>query len=147
LHTELQASLGSLRKYQQSYYPVWEPSYEPYVTAQYEALQYPGFEQASRVSALTYQMIYEQPVLYEFRNLDVPTLLVIGQEDRTVVGKNLLSKQVALAHGNYPALGRWLQQQVKGSKLVPLAGVGHIPHIQVPDNFLRAVIPFLAANE
>jgi pimeloyl-ACP methyl ester carboxylesterase len=51
-------------------------------------------------------MIYEQPVVYEFKNIKQPTLLIMGQEDRTVVGKNLLSKDVAAQHGNYPELSR-----------------------------------------
>ncbi len=87
-------------------------------------------------------MIYEQPVVYEFKNITHPSLLIIGQEDRTVVGKNLLSKEVAAQHGNYPALGRWLQQQIKTSRLVELKGVGHIPHIQVPATFKKEVLNF-----
>src|SRR5205085_2259847 len=73
---ELKANLESLKKYQQSYYPVWKPEYEQYVTAQYEALQTPNFQQATWASALTYQMIYEQPVLYEFKNITAPTLIM-----------------------------------------------------------------------
>ncbi|HEY0058297.1 MAG TPA: alpha/beta hydrolase, partial [Flavisolibacter sp.] len=72
-----------------------------------------------------------------------PTLIIIGQEDRTVVGRNLLSKEAAAAHGNYPQLGRWLQKQVRGSKLAELRGVGHIPHIQVLPQFREQVLSFL----
>jgi pimeloyl-ACP methyl ester carboxylesterase len=88
-------------------------------------------------------MIYEQPVVYEFRNITRPTLIIIGQEDRTVVGKNLLSKEEASRHGNYPQLGKTLQQQIKGSRLVELKGVGHIPHIQAVADFNQAVLKFL----
>jgi pimeloyl-ACP methyl ester carboxylesterase len=140
---ELKATYESLKKYQQSYYPEWKPDYEPYVAAQFAALQIPEFKQATWASALTYQMIYEQPVVYEFKNITQPTLLIIGQEDRTVVGKNLLSKEVAAQHGNYPQLGRWLQQQIRNSKLVELKGVGHIPHIQALPFFKTNVLSFL----
>jgi len=139
---ELKATWQSLKQYQASYYPQWRPDYDQYVTAQYEALQLPDFPRATWVSALTYQMIYEQPVVYEFQNIKCPTLIVIGQSDRTVVGKNLLTQQEAGAHGNYPALGRWLQQQIKRSKLVPFPGTGHIPHIQEPQRFIETVLPF-----
>lgn len=142
--TELKATMASLRQYQQSYYPQWKPEYEQYVTAQYDALQQPGFKQATWASALTYQMIYEQPVVYEFKNIAVPTLIIIGQEDRTVVGKGLLEKAVAAQHGNYPQLGRWLQKEIKGAELVELPGVGHIPHIQAPEDFRKAVLQFIA---
>lgn len=140
--SEMKATWESLKAYQQSYYPQWKPEYDQYVTAQYEALQRPDFKQATWASALTYQMIYEQPVVYEFKNINCPTLIVIGQTDRTVVGKNLLTKAQAAQHGNYPALGIWLHEQIKGSKVIPLPGVGHIPHIQQTDVFLRQVLDF-----
>jgi pimeloyl-ACP methyl ester carboxylesterase len=140
---ELNANYESLKKYQQSYYPEWKPEYEPYVAAQFAALQSPDFKQATLASALTYQMIYEQPVVYEFKNITQPTLIIIGQEDRTVVGKNLLPKDVAALHGNYPQLGKWLQQQIKNSKLVELPGVGHIPHIQALSSFKTSVLSYL----
>lgn len=140
---ELKATYESLKNYQKSYYPEWKPEYEPYVAAQYEALQYPDFQQATWASALTYQMIYEQPVVYEFRRISQPTLIILGQEDRTVVGKNLLSTEEAARHGQYPQLGRMLQQQIKGSRLVELKGVGHIPHIQALPQFQQAVLGFL----
>ena len=140
---ELKATFESLEKYQQSYYPVWKGEYEQYVTAQHEALQTPNFQQATWVSALTYQMIYEQPVLYEFKNVAAPALIIIGQEDRTVVGKNLLSKEAAAKHGAYPQLGRWLKGQIKNSKLVELPGVGHIPHVQSLQDFKKEVLSFL----
>jgi pimeloyl-ACP methyl ester carboxylesterase len=143
---ELKADYASLKKYQESYYPQWKPEYEPYVAAQYAALQIPDFKQAIWASALTYQMIYEQPVVYEFKNVTSPTLIIIGQEDRTVVGKNLLSKEVAARHGQYPQLGRNLQQQIKGSKLAELKGVGHIPHIQSPDAFKKELLQFLQSQ-
>lgn len=142
-NNELKANFESLKKYQQSYYPEWKPEYDQYVTAQYEALQTPDFKTATWASALTYQMIYEQPVVYEFKNVAIPTLIIVGQEDRTIVGKNLLSREVIAQHGNYPQLGKWLQRQIKNSKLEELKGVGHIPHIQSLERFKTAVINFL----
>jgi pimeloyl-ACP methyl ester carboxylesterase len=44
---ELKATYESLKAYQQSYYPAWKPEYEPYVAAQYAALQHPDFKQAT----------------------------------------------------------------------------------------------------
>lgn len=140
---ELKATYESLKNYQKSYYPQWKPEYEPYVAAQYEALRYPDFQQATWASALAYQMIYEQPVVYEFRRISQPTLIIMGQEDRTVVGKNLLSKEEAARHGQYPQLGKMLQQQIKGSRLVELKGIGHIPHIQALPQFRQALLAFL----
>ena len=143
---ELKATPDSYKKYQQSYYPVWKPEYDQYVMAQAESLNKPDFQQTALVNAVTYQMIYEQPVVYEFKNIKLPTLFVIGQLDRTIVGKDLLEKNVAAAHGQYPVLGKRINDQVKNSILMELEGVGHIPHIQVPDVFQREVLRFLRSG-
>jgi pimeloyl-ACP methyl ester carboxylesterase len=143
---ERKADYASLKKYQQSYYPQWKPEYEQYVAAQAGVLNRPDSLQAAWANAVTYQMIYEQPVLYEFKYIQTPTLMLIGQEDRTIVGKGLLSKEAMAQHGQYPALGRWFHQQIKNSKLVELKGVGHIPHVQVPGVFQKEVLPFLGGK-
>jgi pimeloyl-ACP methyl ester carboxylesterase len=141
--SELKADYASLKQYQQSYYPAWRPEYEQYVAAQLAALQKPDPKQAAWASAVTYQMIYEQPVVYEFGKITQPTLIIIGQADRTVVGKNLLPKEIAQKHGNYPQLGRWLHGQIKTSRLIEMPGVGHIPHVQSLRDFKERVLEFL----
>jgi pimeloyl-ACP methyl ester carboxylesterase len=88
-------------------------------------------------------MIYEQPVVYEFKNIKQPALIIIGLEDRTVVGKNLLSKQDVAKFGQYPLLGKKLKGEIKGSRLIELKGVGHIPHIQVPEIYRQHLLQFL----
>ena len=143
LKQELSATYESLKQYQQSYYPEWKPEYEQYVAAQWDAMQKPDFSTAAWASALTYNMIYEQPVVYEFGYLRVPTLLVIGQADRTVVGKALLPESERGNRGNYPELGKAAKAKIKGSKLVALQGVGHIPHVQAPELFRAALLEFL----
>lgn len=132
-----------IKMHQQSYYPEWKPEYEQYVKAQAEPLYKPHFEKTAWANALTYQMIYEQPVVYEFRNISVPTLLIIGQADRTVVGKNLLSDEQKKVHGQYPELGKKMHEEIQGSKLVELEGVGHIPHVQEFGKFKEALFDFL----
>lgn len=143
---EVGATYESYKKYQQTYYPQWKPEYEQYVAAQAEDLKRPDFKEVAWVNALTYEMIYEQPVVYEFKNIKAPTLLIIGQADRTIVGKNLLSKDVADEHGNYPELGKKTHEAIKGSQLLPLPGVGHIPHVQSPEAFQKAVLSFLKSR-
>ncbi|NBB18949.1 alpha/beta fold hydrolase [Runella sp. CRIBMP] len=140
---EKNATYESYKKYQQSYYPAWKPAYEQYVKAQAEALSEPVFPQTAQVNAFTYEMIYEQPVVYELGNISVPTLLIIGQADRTVVGKEYLTAEQKKTHGNYPVLGKKANQQIKGSKLVELEGVGHIPHIQDTERFQKEILKFL----
>lgn len=140
---EQSSTLASLKKYQMSYYPEWRPEYDQYVAAQYDMIQVPDKKTAAWASALTYDMIYQQPVVYEFNRIKSPTLIIIGQADRTIVGKGLLTKEVAETHGQYPQLGENLQRQIAGSKLVKLPGVGHIPHVQAFNEFMKYVLTFL----
>lgn len=88
-------------------------------------------------------MIYEQPVVYETANIHVPTLLIIGHADRTIVGKNLLTEEQKSKYGQYPSLGKKLHQSIKSSTLVEMYGVGHIPHIQNLEGFKKALFQFL----
>ncbi|MGI8638014.1 MAG: alpha/beta fold hydrolase [Segetibacter sp.] len=140
---ERQTTYESLKKYQQSYYPVWKPEYEQYVQAQLDASLLGDKDTNALVSALTYQMIYEQPVVYYFDKIKAPTLLLIGQEDRTVVGKNMLNEEQKKQYGQYPTLGRKTKSAIKNATLIELAGVGHIPHIQALDTYTNRLIAFL----
>jgi pimeloyl-ACP methyl ester carboxylesterase len=140
---ERQATYESLKKYQQSYYPVWKPEYEQYVQAQLDASITGNKDTNALVNALTYQIIYEQPVVYYFDKIKAPTLLIIGQEDRTVVGKNLLTDEQKKQYGHYPTLGKKIKSLIRKSVLAELAGVGHIPHIQSLAAYSRQLLTFL----
>jgi pimeloyl-ACP methyl ester carboxylesterase len=140
---ERNATYESYKQYQQTYYPQWKPEYEQYVQAQAADLTAPGFEKTAWCNALTYQMIYEQPVIYEVNKIAVPVLLMVGGADRTIVGKALLSDSLKAAHGQYPQLAQAFKAQVKDCRLLILPGVGHIPHIQEPAQFEASLNDFV----
>jgi pimeloyl-ACP methyl ester carboxylesterase len=144
---ELLATYESYKKYQLSYYPTWREEYEQYVKAQAKILDQYDFRLAAWANALTYQMIYEQPVCYEFKNIKARTLLIIGTEDRTIVGKDKVPKELQSKHGQYQLLGKEVKQEITGCQLVELPGVGHIPHIQALPSFKKAVLDFLIDKE
>ena len=144
---ELSSTYESYKKYQQSYYPTWKSEYEAFVEAQAKSLTQPDFPQTAWANALTYQMIYEQPVCYEFKNVKAKTLIIIGQEDRTIVGKTRVSKELLNIHGQYPIMGKQIHEEIKESTLVQLTGVGHIPHIQELETFKKHVISFLNSKK
>ena len=140
---EKSATYESYKKYQQSYYPAWKPEYEQYVAAQAEELADPLFDNIARVNAVTYQMIYEQPVVYELNRITVPVLLIVGKADRTIVGKEYLSDEEKQQHGLYPQLGEKAAGVIKNCKLIELEGMGHIAHVQDLDKFAAALFSFL----
>jgi pimeloyl-ACP methyl ester carboxylesterase len=137
------ATYDSYKKYQQGYYPSWKPEYEQYVQAQAQDLNSKNFDAIAWNNALTYQLIYTQPVVYELKYLKMPTLLIAGSEDKTIVGKGYLNDSVKNQHGNYPELAQQAKQQIADCRLIIIPGVGHIPHIQEPEKFKEAVMNFL----
>ncbi len=141
---ELNATYESFLNYQKSYYTSWKAEYEPYVRDQAWVLATGEYPRAALASALTSEMIYEQPVCYEFSRIAVPTLLIIGHEDRTVPGKARLSPEIKAVAGDYPKLGKKTHETIPGSMLVEVQGAGHIPHIERPQAFDQALAGFLA---
>lgn len=143
--TELKTSPESVKKYyQSSYFPIWRSDYDYLVRIGAGVAYSSDFPRYARVSAMTFTMIYEQPVVYEFPNIKTPTVLFVGLEDKTVVGKALLSKEEQARHGQYRVLGKQTAAKIPGAKLIEFEGVGHIPHIQIPDKFIASLLAQLA---
>lgn len=143
--TELRTTEERMRNYHASYYPGGYPqAHNQWLLPLVAQRRHPDFPAVAVANALTFDMIYQQPVCYEFDRVRAPTLLIIGQQDRTVVGKGLVQDPKVLAQlGQYPALGQRTARAIKGSKLVELPGVGHIPHLQEPQQFHAALLAFL----
>ena len=142
--TELKASAESIKKYyQSSYFPQWKSEYDYLVRIAAGPTKSSDFPRYAKVSAQTFTMVYEQPVVYEFVNLKVPTVLLIGTEDKTIVGKGLLSTEQQTKHGQYKLLGKNIVKKIPGGRLIEFDGVGHIPHIQIFDKFMAALFQVL----
>lgn len=138
--TELKTSAESVRKYYQtSYFTYWKPEYEYLVDIAGGVTNSADYPRWAKVAALTFTMIYEQPVVYEFQNIRVPTVLFIGKEDKTIVGKGLLSADQQALHGQYRFLGKQTAAKIPGAKIIEFEACGHIPHIEVPTEFLVAL--------
>jgi pimeloyl-ACP methyl ester carboxylesterase len=142
--TELKTTYASVKKYyQSSYFTVWKPEYDRLVAIAANVNKSADFPRYAMVSALTYEMIYEQPVCYEFGNLKVPAVLFIGKNDNTIVGKDLLSPEQQAMHGQYRILGPETAKKIPGCQLVEFDNCKHIPHIEVKDEFLKALLAHL----
>jgi pimeloyl-ACP methyl ester carboxylesterase len=140
----MRATESALRQYQRGYYVQWKPAYEAYVQVQYRWTLSGEYPRLARVAALTEQMIYQQPVVHEFPLIQAPTLLAIGAEDRTVVGRNRVDPQVLKTLGQYPALARAAARAIPNARLELWPGVGHIPHFEAPERFHASLLGFLA---
>ncbi|MDF2187086.1 alpha/beta hydrolase [Paraflavitalea sp. CAU 1676] len=142
---ELKQDYSSIKKYQlENYYGgQWKPAYDEWVNLLAGWTLSPEYNRIAWNAALTYDMIFTQPVVYEFEKINAPTLLIIGQRDRTALGKAQAPEAVRKTLGNYPALGKQTRDKIKGARLVELDNVGHLPHIEAFDRFIQPLIAFL----
>jgi pimeloyl-ACP methyl ester carboxylesterase len=139
--TELKSTAESIKKYYQgSYFTMWKPEYDELVRIGGGVTGSADYPRWAKVAAMTFTMIYEQPVVHEFQNLTVPTILFIGKEDKTIVGKSLLSPQEQALHGQYKVLGKQIAARIPKAKLIEFDGCGHIPHLEVPTEFIVALL-------
>ncbi|GIZ10099.1 alpha/beta fold hydrolase [Flavobacterium sp. UMI-01] len=142
---ELAQSYEKIKKYQlESYYDgKWKPEYDEWVNLLAGWTLNPDFKKYAWNAALTYDMIFTQPVVYEFQNIKCPTLLLIGTRDRTALGKPLVSEEVRKTMGLYENLGKETQKKIPNAKLVEIPNIGHMPHIERFESFIQPLVSFL----
>lgn len=142
---QLKTTSESIKNYQVKFYydNKWKEEYENWVIPLIGWNEGPDREHMAKISALTSDMIVTQPVFYEFRNLKVPTILLIGDRDRTAIGANLLPPELAKKMGRYDLLGPKIQMLIPNAKLVMFKNIGHLPHIENPELFQKELLKFL----
>lgn len=143
---EMKTSADGIRRYEQAtnFAGQWRSDWEPPLQMLAGMYQGPGRVRVVWNSALLYDMILTQPVYYQFEQLRVPTVLMIGDRDVTAIGKDLAPPSVRAALGHYPQLAREAVARMPHARLVEFAGVGHAPQLQVPDCFHQALLQALA---
>ncbi|MBC3239725.1 alpha/beta hydrolase [Pseudomonas lurida] len=144
---ELKVSAEGIRKYQLNTYYVgrWKPEYERWVDMYAGLSNGPGHTRVAWNSALIYDMIFTQPVYYEFKHLQMPTLLLIGTADNTAIGKDVAPAAVKAKLGNYAVLGKQVAALIPHATLVEFPGLGHAPQMEEPAQFHTALLQGLNA--
>ncbi|MBV2166772.1 MAG: alpha/beta hydrolase [Kaistella sp.] len=143
--SELKNTYQSYKDYQLKFYydGKWKPEYDKWLNLLAGWTVSRDFPITAWNAALTSDMIYTQPVVYDFEKITAPTLLIIGTRDRTAIGKGNAPKELQPLMGLYQKLGKETQKKIKNSKLVELDNVGHSPHIEVFDRFIKPLLEFI----
>ncbi|WP_296226572.1 alpha/beta fold hydrolase [Ralstonia sp. UBA689] len=146
---EKQTTAERIRAYEQSTYYAgqWRAAYEPWVQMLAGMYRGPGRDLVAWNSALLYDMIYTQPVVYEFGQVRPWTLLLIGQKDTTAIGKDMAAPEMRAHLGNYPELGRATVKAIPRATLVEFPDAGHAPQIQDSVALHKAVLEWLASPD
>ena len=131
-NNELEQSADKIVTYQKkNYYDgQWNDRYEALTIPLVGWVQGPDWDEIAKVNALTYDMIFTQPVIEEFKDIKVPTMLILGTRDRTGPGRNWKKQGVTRELGRYDQLGNEVKQRNSDIQVIEMEGLGHLPHIE-----------------
>ena len=143
---ELKLSADGVRQYEKSVYygGRWKAEYDRWVDMLAGLNKGPGHKLVAWNSALIYDMIFTQPVVYEFPMLKVPTTLMLGDADTTAIGSDIASPEVKAKIGHYKLLGKEVIKTIPQGRLIEFPGFGHAPQIEDPVMFHKALLEDLA---
>jgi pimeloyl-ACP methyl ester carboxylesterase len=118
---------------------VWEPLADILVRVTLS----PDYPRWARAAALTFQMIYQQPVRYEYHQIAPPVLLIVGADDHVVPLGQYAEPAEAARLGDFVALSAAAAEDIPRATRVVIPECGHIPHLEHPDQFFARLLPFL----
>ncbi|MGA2564597.1 MAG: alpha/beta hydrolase [Steroidobacteraceae bacterium] len=146
INTEMAQTPASYRAFMGAYFVGWPSIADHYVDMFSRVLLSPEYPRWARASALTYEMIFDEPIRQEYRLLKMPVLLIIGQSDHSVFFRRYAAPGAVKSLGDWPTLGRQAAKDLADGKLVEIANAGHVSHIEQPDEFEAALAAFLASR-
>lgn len=120
-----------IREHQERYYVEWDDAYGKYIRIHQGWRRSAGWPRLAKVRALNRQMVYSQPVVYEFPHIEVPTYILSGAVDGS----------------DFPELARRTCETIPDCTLTLIENVGHNPHFEVPDLFHRKLVDYLTGAE
>ena len=115
------------------YYPNgWREEYMPWVMYQYGLTLGGDWPRMARVRAAQQRILFEDPVVHEWPNIEVKALVIGGADDRLT--------------RDFPARARNVAERLRNAELVLFAGVGHVPHFEIPERYHAELIRFLQSD-
>ena len=127
---ELERDYGEIRDGQAAYYVEWDDVYEKYIRIHYGWTQSGDWPRLARVRALNRQMLFKEPVVYDWQHIETRALVIGGEEDGP----------------DFPELAENTAGQLRNAELVLLEDVGHNPHFEAPELLFPELIRFLESD-
>ncbi|MEX1032673.1 MAG: alpha/beta hydrolase [Cellvibrionaceae bacterium] len=127
------SSYQSILRGHMRYFPNdWPPAHLEFVRRQYGQTLSGEWPRLARVRRLQGQMLYEDPVVYDWQHIVTKALVIGGEEDGLVA--------------DFPSLARNVADQLQNSALLLYPNIGHAPHVEIPDQFHADLIRFLRSD-
>ncbi len=127
---ELERDYPAIRSTFERYYVRWRPEFERHVRIHYGWTQSSEWPRLAMIRALNRQVIFAEPVVYDWPHIRPKTLVIGGEVDGP----------------DFPALARNVAETIPNAELVLFPAVGHNPHLEAPDLFHPELIRFLLSD-
>jgi pimeloyl-ACP methyl ester carboxylesterase len=134
LKSDYQSIRANLARYVAHNPKAWNHEFETYTRIRYSWTLSADWPRLAMVQALVAQMLYADPVVYDWAHIQVPTLAFGGAEDVLPGTAQLFQERMKVLAGTVP--------NGKGRVLL-LPGLGHVPHLEAPDKVLPPLVSFL----
>lgn len=137
---ELGKTLEKARNYQKkNYYDgKWSDEYEKLLIPLKGMLAGDDWQTIAWNNALTYGPIFSENIVDRFSQIKNDTVIIIGTRDTTGPGRGWMKAGETRKLGNFKQLGVDTQNRIEGSTLIELEGLGHMPHFEDYDAFIKA---------
>jgi pimeloyl-ACP methyl ester carboxylesterase len=137
---ELAKTLDKAINYQKNNYydGKWSNEYEKLLAPLKGLLAGDDWERVAWNNALTYGPIFSENIVDRFSQVTSETFLIIGTRDKTGPGRAWLKEGVTRKLGEYDKLGKNAHKMIKGSTLIELEGLGHMPQYEDYTAFKKA---------
>ena len=115
------------------YFPdEWPPAHLEFVRRQWGQTLSGEWPRLAMVRRLQGQMLYDDPVVYDWQHIATKALILSGEEDGLIE--------------DFPRHARHVASELQNSALLLYPGVGHAPQIEIPDRFHEDLIRFLVSD-
>ncbi|KAJ5916827.1 hypothetical protein N7504_000842 [Penicillium tannophilum] len=136
----------TLKEYEAASYfynATWEPTYNTWVDMLANIYAGDYGREYSYVMSLVTDALLSQPINYQLPLLKTNTYLMVGENDKTALGKAWSSSAVAATLGHYSVIGPAAAALIPNCTFHMFPGLGHAPFLQAPQEFYKVLFSWL----
>ena len=134
LKADYQSIRAGLSRYVAHDPKAWNQEFETYTRIRYSWTLSADWPRLAMVQALIGQMLYADPVVYDWAHIQVPTLAFGGADDMLLGTAAQFQERMAYLAKTVPN---------GNGRLLLIPGLGHVPHLEAPEKVLPPLVAFL----
>lgn len=116
---------------------------EPFVEWRMRLAHSGEYERFCKASALITEMIYRESIRDQFDDIPAPTLMIVGERDKTVPLIHYAAPEIAAKMPSVQQAAASAVKDMQKGSLFVVPGVGHVPHLEAADAFRDKTLAFL----